>query len=216
MLWRLQGTQVRYFNGDKGAGSGGGTSDGDGNKTGDQNPQPNAGAGAENNGGEKGKEKPGEKPDPKEEPKFTQADMDREIQKRLDREKQNRENEDKKKQGQFEQLYNELKPRFDQAETDINNVTTERDELAAILEGQIKTEIEAWPDEVKKLYPKNSALKDRMQWVNDSRDLAKRLSTGAKPVNGEHGNNKGGGAGTTHPERGYMSRYSPPVPVTSK
>lgn len=199
--WLINGSKLRYYEADKGVGSGDKTSDADGKKTDDQNKQKDGGSDNKNAGGEnddKGKEtdkdKEKKKEDQKPDVKFTQADIDKAVNDRLDREKKKTEADDLKKKGEFETLYNTEKTSRETAESDLKTVTIERDDLAVIFNRNIDEQIKDWPVEVKALDPGSVSCKVRQDWVEKMVPIVKKLNTGINTsVNGEHGNQNNSG-----------------------
>lgn len=180
MNWILRGIQVRYYDADKGAGNGGGTSDGDGKNSGDQktdNGDQKKDAGAEDDKGKK-----------KEEPKFTQADIDAAVQKRLDREK-NKADEDKKKaQGEFEALFNTEKTKSETLETENTSLKQTVESLTTAFNAGINTQIKDWPEEVKAMDPGEENIVARQQWAEKASAVVAAMGgKGTKKVDGENG-----------------------------
>lgn len=72
----------------------------------------------------------------------------------------------------------------------------------------IDSEIKGWPVEVSKLDPGANKLDERMTWVENSRDLAKRLSSLSQAPNGQHGQGNGGGNGeSNNAATNYLNRH---------
>jgi hypothetical protein len=149
------------------------------------------------------------------EKRFTQADLDKAITDRLDREKTKTEREAKEKQGEFEKLYNETKPKLEQNERDLAAITAERDELSAIVTKTIEGTIKDWPAEIKELHDKELSPAKQLVWVEKMRPVVEKMQGNSggtqKPpkVNGENGA-KGGSSGAKVGQDYLASRYGLP------
>lgn len=132
-------------------------------------------------------------------PKFTQADLDRIAAKarKEEREKAQRESEEAerkrkeeeaKKQGEFEALYNELKP---QHEAQAATLTKYQDTVKALAEA----ELNALPAEVKEMSPSLDDPLAVLAWLPKGKALAERLEgQPAKRGAREDPKPKGGGS----------------------
>ncbi len=106
----------------------------------------------------------------------------------LKREQEKTDQANKEKQGEFEKLYNELKPKYEAAEQKAKDYDT----LAEQFHKQLDDEIKAWPASVREADPgKDEGLESRRKWVERNRKLATELAAAQKGVDGEHG--AGGG-----------------------
>lgn len=172
------------FEADKGSGSG------------TSSTPPEGGQKSEDQSGESADAKTGEetgkKPEDKaEEKKFTQAELEKHIAERLSRERAKAEREAKEKQGEFQKLYDELKPTHEQTLAKLETAQKENERITSIMQKQIEDEISKWPDEVKALDPgKDSSLESRLNWLEKARPLASKMtgnvSTGRRSVNAEN------------------------------
>lgn len=95
-------------------------------------------------------------------------------------------------QGKHKELHELLQTRVT---TELEPKAKLADDLSSDLNELLEDEIKNWPPALKKQDPGKDKIRERSQWVKNSRDLAKQLATGNQAPNGEHGNNSGGGAG---------------------
>lgn len=149
------------------------------------------------NGGDSGKE----------EPKFTQADLDRLIKDRLEREraaaaakaqkdKEAAEAEKLKEQAEWKTLAEQHEGRVKELEPQIEAIKAERDALAEIVTARVAAEIKDWPAEVKALIPDDGGLLVRLAAVEKARPIAAKLIEAPKvPGNGYDPRPLGGAGG---------------------
>lgn len=122
---------------------------------------------------------------------FTQAELDRLIDERLQRErkkaetqaeKAQREADEKHKieQGEWQKLAEERKTQLEQ----LAPKSELADRLSELVAKQLDTEIATWPDSVRAIMPKpESSLLERLEWAERTRPLAQELIA-AKTPNG--------------------------------
>jgi hypothetical protein len=127
----------------------------------------------------------------------------------LKREQEAADAKQKEKQGEFEKLYTELKPKYEA----LLQVEKDHTELAADFNKLIDGEVSEWPDSVRKTDPGKDNLAARRKWVEASRDLAKELMEHRKAPNGEHG--KGSGGSGSGPKPVYKPSYRMPGKKTA-
>lgn len=123
---------------------------------------------------------------------FTQADLDRQIDDRLKRErakneaaaaKAAKETEEQQaiKQGEWQKLAEERKTQLDALAPKAELA----DRLSEIVAKQLETEIAAWPESVRAIMPaEDSPLLDRLTWAERTRPLAKELMDAQGNANG--------------------------------
>lgn len=129
-----------------------------------------------------------------EEKKFTQVDVDRIISERLQREKEKQEREAKEKQGEFQKLYEEVKPKFDGTITENETLKKRLVAIETAAHKQIDELIKDWPKEVKELDPGKVDFEVRQTWAERVKPLAQKLMFGGKSPNFEAGDKgKSGG-----------------------
>lgn len=138
--------------------------------------------------------------------KFTQAEVDRIISERLSREKEKQDREQREKQGEFEKLYNEFKPKFEQVNEENTKLSERLKRLEEANHKQIEDQIKDWPEEVKALDPGNSDLEVRLAWVERVKPLAQKLVTPAKAPNLEGGGKGNESNSTGNFVQNYMGR----------
>lgn len=164
-------------------GDNGGTSDDDGKNTENKEDKKNT---SEEKDGENGDSKTPEK-------KFTQAELDDIIGKRLDEERKRirkeREDEDKKKQGKFEELYTSL---LEKETKEYKPAVARAENLSKVLNSQIDLQIKDWPSEVTAFDPGKEDVEARAAWVEKAIPLAQKLA-GVKAPNNDTGNQGGKG-----------------------
>lgn len=213
--------QQIYRSPDNDGGNGtGGTSAGDGKNTNaggeagnsGENAGTNGGNGTQNtdsNGNQKqngdGNQNTGTQTDDK---KFSQADLDRVVSERLQREKDKQERDAKEKQGEFEKLYGEIKPKFETTVQENETLKLRLQALETAGHKQIDSLIKDWPKEVKDLDPGNKDLESRQLWVERVKPLADKLVNGGRAPNLEtgdkgKGNNKAGSSAQDFMKRRY-------------
>jgi hypothetical protein len=217
---RFDGSGRSYFvngggTGDGGTGTGTGSGSGD-SKTGDNKGDTDKSKSSDGGDGDKDKSKDGDKDADKDkdkskskddENKFTQADIDKAIQTRLEREKSNQEKESLKKQGEFEKLYNDQQPEF----VRLQGVETEYKALAETLHSTIDTSIKDWDADLKESDPGKGDLNARQKWFQATAKIqAKLAGNNTSTVNGEHGK-KGDGKETTAVDSFISGRYTVPT-----
>lgn len=107
---------------------------------------------------------------------FTQADVDRIVTDRLEREK-------KKKAGEFEALYTESSAELETTKTKLSELEEEAKAEREVIKAQLQTEIDELPEEVKAMAPdmkvKGGLAKVR-EWLPTAKTLAGKLETAAK------------------------------------
>lgn len=119
--------------------------------------------------------------------KFTQKELDDIVTSRLNREKAKQDQKAKEAQGEFQKLYDELKPKFESTETELTEVKTKFKSLEDSIHSMIDETIKEWPDEVKALDPGNSDVLKRQEWIKKSAPLAAKLSGKTSAPNYEQG-----------------------------
>lgn len=142
------------------------------------------------------------------EKKYTQADIDAAITKRLERERKQQELKQKETQGEFQKLYEEVKPQFDALTAENEQLKTQLKTLAEVSHNSIDSVIEKWPEEIKTTDPGKSNLEVRQKWVEQMTPIALKLS-GTKMPNLEPGSK---GKDTSNPglATSFMAnRYAP-------
>lgn len=159
---------------------------------------------------------------------FTQADLDREIDKRLQRErahaqtkadkaKADAEEADKVKQGEWQKLAEERKTQIEQ----LAPKSELADRLQEIVAKQLETEIATWPESVRAIMPKpESSLLDRLEWAERTRPLAQELiaakGSNGTPYPAQH-SGTGGNKPTTTKDQAQATlnkAYAPRKPAT--
>lgn len=113
---------------------------------------------------------------PEDEKTFSQADVNRMITERLDREK-------KKKAGEFETLFNETETKRLEAEARLAELEAEAKEEREAAKSALQAEVDALPEEVKALAPSISTkggLKAVREWLPKGKALAAKLGEKAK------------------------------------
>ena len=216
---RFLAWQQVYRSPETGGGGGtGGTSAGDGKNTNAGGEAGNSGENAGNNGGD-GTQNTGSNGDQKQtgdgnqntgtqtdDKKFSQADLDRVVSERLQREKDKQEREAKEKQGEFEKLYGEVKPKFESAIQENETLKKRLEALETAGHKQIDDLVKDWPKEVKDLDPGKDSLENRQAWVERVKPLAQKLATGGKAPNLETGDKGKGGNKAGNVAQDFMSK----------
>ena len=152
---------------------------------------------------------------------FTQEDVDKLISDRLKREQDKAAKDALAKQGEFQKLYEEAKPKLESLESELTATKAERDSLSAIVKKTIEGTITDWPAEIKDLYDAELSPEKQLQWIEKMKPVVAKLSgtTGTtKPpkVNGENGP-RGNENKTARPEETYLSsRYGTSLPSNAK
>lgn len=216
---RFLAWQQVYRSPDSGGGEGTGkTSAGDGKNTNAGGEAENSGQNAGNNGGDgsknsnsngnqkqtgDGNQNTGTQNDEK---KFSQADIDRVVSERLQREKEKQEREKQEKQGEFEKLYGEVKPKFEQTVQENETLKKRLEALETAGHKQIDDLVKDWPKEIKDLDPGKDSLENRQLWVERVKPLAQKLASGGKAPNMETGDKGAKRNNTDNLAQDYMMR----------
>lgn len=128
--------------------------------------------------------------------KFTQAELDRIVQERLDRDRKKREAEAEKTRQEAERealkQKEEYKALTETQEKELGELRpkAERyDTLAELVTKQLRDEVDAWPEEVKNLLPDSEPVEvlTFLQAVEKARPLAKRLTAEPAPPGNPRG-----------------------------
>jgi hypothetical protein len=224
---KFKALQQVYRNHGEGGGSGGsGTSGGDGSNTGagsgagngENNAGNNGGDGGQNNGSNgnqnnngNGSQNTGTQGDDK---KFTQSDIDRIVSERLTREKEKQERESREKQGEYEKLYGEVKPKFEQTTQENETLKKRLEALETAGHKQIDDLVKDWPKEVKDLDPGKDSLESRQAWVERVKPLAQKLGANGKAPDLEGGDKgKGGKSAPVSVDKFMANRYGMETPA---
>lgn len=207
MLLRFIGPhhRLRRFSPDTGGGSSGGDT-GNPPPTGSDPGSSNAGGGAPGQAPAPDSSS-GDSDDDKPEKTYSKADLNRIVKERLAEEARKAQTKAaaEKKAAEEKALADnaEWKTLADQRAAEL----AQTKEQAALVEGYAKrlnalvdAEIAAWPEEVKKLDPGPKAVDARLDWLEKSRDLAKRLAALPKAPTTEAG--LGSGAPPPTPPQG--------------
>jgi hypothetical protein len=162
----------------------GGKKDGEGNGDGTDNAGKGNGdssnAGKGNGGDNSGKGNDSNEP----EKRYTQADLDRIAAKARDEERRKAADAKLKEEGKFKDLHAALETRV---KDDLEPKAALAERLALRVNSSIDAEVKDWPPSLKKTDPGKDDVEKRLQWAENSRDLAKELGAGRKAPNGEHG-----------------------------
>lgn len=172
------------------------------------NPTPTTGDPTGTNGGE-GDEK-----------RFTQAELNAQIDARLKREREaaaTKAQKDKetadadalKEQQRFKELAETHEAKVKELSPQVETLTAERDQLQAIVGAAIDAETKDWAAEVKALLPAEAGVLERYAAVERTRGLAARLATTPPPPgNGPNPKPAGGAAGTDQQARDRVAAFT--------
>lgn len=112
---------------------------------------------------------------------FTQADIDRIVQQRVaeehDRAKRKADEEAAAKKGEWEKVATDRKAKIDELTPKAKAADRYAERLGKLVDDETAT----WPDEVKALDPGTNNLEARLDWLEKSRPLAKKLKDVAEP-----------------------------------
>lgn len=199
-----------------------GTGGGNGNGNGNSDGKPEDKEKKEEDGNGKPGEKPGDKPEDKDnkddkenkkekdDKKFTQSDVDKIVQDRLDRERQKQEGEKLKAQGEFQKLYEASIPKIEALEKENEGLKTTVKKLSEDANKQIDSLTDKWPKELKELDPGKEDAEARMAWYQKHLSLAKRLGVDKKAPDDE--SQRGEKDSKTNVAASYIANtYSGPV-----
>ena len=117
---------------------------------------------------------------------FTQEELDRIIQERLERERRKleaqkqaeREEAERKaleEQQKYRELADRLKSELEQVKPAAETAREQVERLTALIAEQINREIADWPEEVKALAPTEASAEEMLAWLEKSRPLAQML-----------------------------------------
>lgn len=197
----------KYMAPDEGAGSGG-TSTGDGTKTGDTSGTKTEGG----TGTEKDKETTGDASGKSGtqtgEKTFTQKELDSIISERLKQEKEKQERVSKEKQGEFQKLYDEVKPKYESTTQELESFKAENEALKTQINSVIDSQIKDWPEAVKILDPGANNILVRQKWVEQAKVLVEKLGTSSEAPAGENGDKKSTGKEVSLVDKYMTKRYA--------
>lgn len=181
--------------GDTGGGAGGSGATGSTTATGSSAGTENTGAGGSGEGSASGQagSKPADQAIPKarfDEVNGALRDSKAELE-RIKAERQQQQDEEAVKRGEFEKLANDRKAKLDEATGHVKSLTAEVTKLSTIVKKQQDTVIAEWPEEVKTTDPADGQdddkvdLDTRQKWIDKMTPLVKRLTeSGANGSNG--------------------------------
>lgn len=92
--------------------------------------------------------------------KDVQAQLDQLLQ-----EKQNQELETKKKQGEFENLYEEASKEAERFKGESTQYSSRVQELEGIIEGMVQSKLEEIPEELHDIIPNGMSPEQKLQWI---------------------------------------------------
>lgn len=186
-------------------GSGGGTNgggSGEGNKPSEKPDDKPKGKDDSDQTGGKGDSDSSKTEEKKEdERRFTQKDLDEIAAKVRREEKTKLERKEAETKGEYQKLYTDEKAKREALETEVKQVEVLSGWLNTVIDGEISD----WPEEVKKTDPGKQDVAIRKTWVENHRDLSKRLKALEVPPEGEHGK-RGNGEKKPDSAKDFISR----------
>lgn len=154
--------------------------------------------------------------EPSDDKKFTQAELDKIIQRRLNEqsasfEKQKLEAEaearrqEQEKAGEWETLYRNTLTQVEELKASLST----HEKLSTFVGQHIDSTIKAWPQELRDTDPGTENVTARLEWMQKSTGLAQRLLQTAPP-SGEHQTPKGSVDRSSAADKFLASRYTRP------
>jgi hypothetical protein len=163
---------------DQGGGAGGGQDDNQqqgNNDNGGQNQDQNSGQGSNNNQGHDQGNDGSQNKDDKFIPKTRFDEVNnkmKELQDQLDafnKKKEQEELDSKKKQGKFEELYNDAQGELETFKSQSEQASQRIEQLEGIIQTLVDAELEAVPEELRDLVPENFTTEQKLSWITNAK-----------------------------------------------
>jgi hypothetical protein len=166
---------LQFFSADQGGGVGGGQGDNqDPNNAGNDQGQNDQGSN-NNNSHENGNDGSQNNQDDKFIPKSRFDEVNnkfKELQEQLDnmnKQKEKEELEQRKKKGEFENLYNDAQSELENTKTQFKESSQRIEQLEGIIQTLVDQELEAVPEELRDLVPENFTTEQKLSWITNAK-----------------------------------------------
>lgn len=168
---------LQFFAQADGAGGGAGDGAGADNQTGGQNQDQAQGQGSNNNN--QGHDQQQKNDDSsKNEHMIPKSRFDeinnqyKQLKEQLDeinKQKEQQELEDKKKKGEFEELYQTTQQELENTKTEYQKTSERVEQLEGIIQTLVDAELEAVPEELQDLIPENYTPEEKLNWITQAK-----------------------------------------------
>lgn len=165
---------LQFFSADTGAGDGGNPEQSQGQSQAGDNPDPQTGQGshtADGQQGNDGSQQNNEHFIPKsrfDEVNQTMKDLQTKLE-AIEKEKQTKELEDKKKKGEFEELYTNAQTELETYKTSSQQTSQRVEVLEGIIQTLVDAELEAVPEDMRDLVPENFTAEQKLSWITTAK-----------------------------------------------